>query len=64
MPRVESALHATAAGERFAVRCSAVAKEFKGKDIEKGVAVPTCISINKQVAALPFKQLARPAVAG
>jgi hypothetical protein len=45
-------MHATAAGERFAVRCSAVAKEFKGKDIEKGVAVPTCISINKQVAAV------------
>jgi curved DNA binding protein len=28
---------------------SAVAKEFKGKDIEKGIAVPTCISINNTV---------------
>ena len=25
----------------------AVAKEFKGKDIEKGIAVPTCLSINQ-----------------
>ena len=24
-----------------------VAKEFKGKDIEKGIAVPTCVSVNK-----------------
>ena len=24
-----------------------VGKEFKGKDIEKGIAVPTCISVNK-----------------
>jgi hypothetical protein len=24
-----------------------VAKEFKGKDIEKGIAVPTCLSLNK-----------------
>jgi curved DNA binding protein len=29
--------------------CSAVGKEFKGKDIEKGIAVPTCISINNVV---------------
>jgi methionine aminopeptidase len=27
--------------------CSACNKEFKGKDIEKGIAVPTCISVNK-----------------
>ena len=24
----------------------AIGKEFKGKDIEKGLAVPTCISVN------------------
>ena len=29
--------------------CRAVAKEFKGKDIEKGIAVPTCISVNNCV---------------
>jgi hypothetical protein len=27
--------------------CRAVGKEFKGKDIEKGIAVPTCISVNQ-----------------
>ena len=26
-----------------------VAKEFKGKDVEKGIAVPTCISVNQCV---------------
>jgi len=30
-------------------RCSGVAKEFKGKDVEKGIAVPTCISVNNCV---------------
>lgn len=34
-------------GDKFIA--DAVAKEFKGKDIEKGVAVPTCISINNCV---------------
>lgn len=29
--------------------CRAAAKEFKGKDIEKGIAVPTCVSVNKWV---------------
>jgi curved DNA binding protein len=28
---------------------SAAAKEFKGKDIEKGIAVPTCVSVNNVV---------------
>lgn len=27
--------------------CRGVGKEFKGKEIEKGIAVPTCISVNK-----------------
>jgi hypothetical protein len=27
--------------------CRGVSKEFKGKEIEKGIAVPTCISVNK-----------------
>lgn len=31
-------------GDSFMVE--AVGKEFKGKDIEKGIAVPTCISVN------------------
>jgi hypothetical protein len=30
----------------------AVGKEFKGKDIEKGIAVPTCVSVNKCAARL------------
>lgn len=34
-------------GDKFIT--DAVAKEFKGKDIEKGVAVPTCVSINNCV---------------
>ena len=32
---------------RMHMRRRAVAKEFKGKEIEKGIAVPTCIAINK-----------------
>ena len=27
--------------------CRAVAKVFKGKTIEKGVAFPTCVSVNR-----------------
>ena len=27
--------------------CRGVGKEFQGKEIEKGIAVPTCISVNK-----------------
>ena len=27
--------------------CRAAAKNFKGKKLEKGVAFPTCISVNK-----------------
>ena len=27
--------------------CSMVSKVFKGKEVEKGVAFPTCISLNK-----------------
>lgn len=26
-----------------------MAKEFKGKDVEKGIAVPTCVSVNNCV---------------
>jgi hypothetical protein len=29
------------------VCCRAAAKNFKGKKLEKGVAFPTCISVNK-----------------
>lgn len=29
--------------------CRGVAKEFKGKDVEKGIAVPTCVSVNQCV---------------
>ena len=29
--------------------CRAVAKVFKGKTIEKGVAFPTCVSVNNVV---------------
>ena len=31
----------------YPLLCRGVAKEFKGKDIEKGIAVPTCLSVNK-----------------
>ena len=30
-----------------ALPCRAVGKMFKGKNIEKGVAFPTCVSVNK-----------------
>ena len=32
---------------RACLPCRGVSKEFKGKDIEKGIAVPTCISVNQ-----------------
>ena len=37
--------------------CRAVAKVFKGKTIEKGIAFPTCVSVNK-CARLPCALLA------
>lgn len=35
------------AEDNFPFVCRAVAKVFKGKTIEKGVAFPTCVSVNK-----------------
>ena len=34
------------------LRCRATGREFKGKNIEKGIAFPTCLSVNRWGAVL------------